>query len=323
MTYQSTDKESSVVEAGAQFCFVRETNDAVSVARAAGGGALGNGRAWAPSPFSSDAGSSNSITLAPATRSFGLLVYSWGSASAADVVAAWRSKGVLPPIGAADFARHEFDPHLACAQHEADLRRRISKARHVWRNANAPMDPIETYLLHTRGLAGCPAWPTDIRCGTARNGNPQMIFPIVNAGGEFQGIHITELTKDGQKAGPKCRRMLGVSSGGFVEIGDQNCRAAVVGEGVESTIAACAVLGVPRGLATLSSANMAKLVTLPRNIESVSICADHDKAGLRAAENLNATLKAQWWQFEGVEIFYPPKSETDFNDYLRTHGRLN
>jgi len=91
----------------------------------------------------------------------------------------------------------------------------------------------------------------------------------------------------------------------------------VIGEGIESSASAGALLGLP-AWAAISAGNMAKALVLPLEVRSVVIAADNDKPGIEAAE---AALRR--WQCEGraVRIFKPDDPGTDFNDIVQRRMR--
>ena len=67
--------------------------------------------------------------------------------------------------------------------------------------------------------------------------------------------------------------------------------------------------------ATLSTSGMKAVLLPPPPVgEVVIIAADHDEAGLAAAEVTAARLEAEG---RAISVIYPPKPRTDFNDLLR------
>jgi putative DNA primase/helicase len=87
----------------------------------------------------------------------------------------------------------------------------------------------------------------------------------------------------------------------------------IVGEGIESTLSAMQLFGLP-GWAALCAPGIEAL-ELPSEIRRVVIAGDNDAnhVGQRAA------LSAQErWANEGrsIRILLPPKTNTDFNDLL-------
>ena len=86
----------------------------------------------------------------------------------------------------------------------------------------------------------------------------------------------------------------------------------VVGEGVETAASAGLMLGLP-AWAAISAGNMAAALVLPASVRVVTIAADPDAPGQRAARDA-----ATRWRAEGrtVRIAMPDKPGQDFNDLL-------
>lgn len=148
---------------------------------------------------------------------------------------------------------------------------------------------------------------------------PAMLAQIRGPKGQALGIHRTFLKPDGSgktDVGP-AKMMLGPSAGGAVRFGPD---APVLGlaEGVETALSVCAASR--RGLrltvwATLSTSGLKAVVLPPAPTAAVVlICADHDDAGLAAAEATAERLEAEG---RTVQIITPPTPGTDFNDVLR------
>jgi putative DNA primase/helicase len=91
----------------------------------------------------------------------------------------------------------------------------------------------------------------------------------------------------------------------------------VVGEGIETTIAAAMLLGLP-GWAAVSAGNLGEAMALPPVAREVVLAADNDPVGQREAERA-----AQRWAAEGrtVRIAVPDAPGTDFNDVLMQRCR--
>ena len=88
----------------------------------------------------------------------------------------------------------------------------------------------------------------------------------------------------------------------------------VIAEGIETSLSVLEATGLPVWAALSASYFMGlALPALPLAAEVV-IAADHDEAGLKAAEKAAAL-----WASQGrkVSIAYPPIPGTDFNDMAR------
>jgi putative DNA primase/helicase len=128
------------------------------------------------------------------------------------------------------------------------------------------------------------------------------------------GAHRTWLAVDGSaKASFDPARMsTGAVSGGAVWLAPA-AETLMVGEGIETTLAAMVATGLP-GWAALSTSGLVALV-LPPVVRTVIILADNDLNGLvqKAAD-----IAAHRWLAEGrnVRLAMPPDPGTDFNDVL-------
>lgn len=81
--------------------------------------------------------------------------------------------------------------------------------------------------------------------------------------------------------GKKFRETKGILRGCAVPLGSPHSTA-VLAEGVETTLSAMRLLGLPFGLAALSGANIPN-IALPSMVKRVIVAADHDRAGALAA----------------------------------------
>jgi putative DNA primase/helicase len=201
------------------------------------------------------------------------------------------------------------------------LRRRISAARDLSRHSkDAAGTPVEAWL-RTRGYTD--PIPTVLRflehC-PHRNGRyyPAMVAPIVNVAGEQVAVHKTFVRPDGRgKADlPKeeQRETCGPMKGGAVRLSPHHPGVELlIGEGVESTLSAMQLFGLP-GWAAICASGLEAL-ELPDDIRSVVIAADHDKNGVGQRAALCAR---EQWAAEGrsVRILLPPNLGEDFNDVL-------
>jgi putative DNA primase/helicase len=83
-----------------------------------------------------------------------------------------------------------------------------------------------------------------------------------------------------------------------------------VAEGIETALTAAAGFGL--AWACLDAGNLAALPVLP-GIESLTIIADHDQAGIKAADECQSR-----WLEAGVEVrmWMAPAEGDDFNSYI-------
>src|SRR5262249_36811557 len=123
---------------------------------------------------------------------------------------------------------------------------------------------------------------------------PAMVARIDGTDGELNGVHRTWLDRD--VAGIWRRRdraMLGRTSGGAVRLAAA-AETLLVGEGIETVLAAMMATG-EAAWSALSTSGMTTLV-LPPAVRHVVIVADHDRSG---AGERAARAAAQRWLTEG------------------------
>jgi phage/plasmid primase-like uncharacterized protein len=204
---------------------------------------------------------------------------------------------------------------------EADYRtRRTEEARRLY-EAGIADERIEIYL-RSRGintvpsvLRFCEATPHD----RLRIKLPAMLAPVVNVAGELVALHKTFLKRDGTAKAELDkiyqRETCGPKKGGMIRIAAFDPgRALLIGEGIETSLSAMALLGLP-GWAGIDADNIRTALALPPDVRSVAIAADNDErgAGPRAA-----AAACDRWCSEGrtVDVFMPDRPGDDFNDVL-------
>ena len=133
-------------------------------------------------------------------------------------------------------------------------------------------------------------------------------------GTKLAGLHCTYI-KDGKKLE---RKMYGVDEGSFngsairlTLIGESDTL--VIGEGVETTLSAMKMTGLP-GWAAINAA-LLEQIELPPQIRTIEIFGDNDSSftGQASAYSLAKRLKSKGLNV-GVSI--PAKTDTDWNDVL-------
>lgn len=176
--------------------------------------------------------------------------------------------------------------------------------------------PAAVYLAR-RGLAHLIASPTLRHRGDCwhaqRSRHPALIANVQDATGASVGVHRTYLDRDGTKANvdpPKAS--LGPIWGAAIRLADAAAEL-VIGEGLETAASAGLLLGLP-AWAAITAGNMAAGLVLPEQVRTVTIAADPDPPGRRAAHDAAAR-----WRAEGraVRIATPDRPGMDFNDLLR------
>lgn len=226
---------------------------------------------------------------------------------------------------------------MAAALQAAKLERQREQARQyeinrarlyiAWQEARPVTngDPVSTYLQH-RSLT--PPKTPDIRLHPAMpywlDGKPIGKFPTMllivrGADGDPVTLHRTFLRPDGtgkaDVAAPK-KLMPGAGplSGGSIRLSEPGSIIGVT-EGAENAIAASALFGLPVW-AAVSASGLASFCP-PRDCKELAVFADHDRAGLQAAERLVERMKQQG---RTVRVVTPPTPGTDWNDELMKGG---
>ncbi len=144
-----------------------------------------------------------------------------------------------------------------------------------------------------------------------------MVWRVHDHLGDVCAVHRTFLGPPGHKAAVEpAKATLGSFAGGAIRL-HPACAEMVVGEGVETTASAAAMLGLP-GWAAVACGNLAANMRLPELVRTVTIAADHDPPGQRAAAKA-----ARRWRAEGrvVRIATPDRPGQDFNDLLLSRRR--
>jgi putative DNA primase/helicase len=200
---------------------------------------------------------------------------------------------------------------------------RIKLARDIWEAASPISGTIAATYLKSRGCdpPGADALRFDPSCRIGNEVVPAMIALMRDIRtGEPVGVHRTALSDDGSRKrtmldGGQAKRMLGQARGAAVMLFPQ---AACMGiaEGIESSISASRIFGVPVW-AALSAQGLRAFPVTP-GITRLRVFADHDEAGLSAAGEC-------WrrWREAGIEceVRYPPVHASDWNNFSRERKR--
>ncbi len=143
---------------------------------------------------------------------------------------------------------------------------------------------------------------------------PCMVALLHDLAGELVALHRTFLAPGGtgKAAVEPVRMTLGEVRGAAVRL-HPAAPHLVVAEGIETTLAASELLCLPAWAAT-SAGNLAEAMALPPEVRTVTIAADNDAPGRRAAREAAAR-----WRAEGrtVRVAMPDTPGDDFNDVLR------
>jgi hypothetical protein len=138
-------------------------------------------------------------------------------------------------------------------------------------------------------------------------------------GDAITAVHRTRLTKDGRKVG---RRMLGKASGSAIKLDadDAVCQGLIVGEGVETCLAARQI-GLKPVWALGSVGSIGAFPILP-GVDALTILAESDSTG--ANERAISQCGDRWNAAKRGVIVAAPKFGGDINDAIRirraSHG---
>jgi putative DNA primase/helicase len=241
-----------------------------------------------------------------------VLVHCFAGCSQQQVIGALQDRGIWP-----ENPRHfQPKPTVQCGSsagyQSADKTR---MAMRIWDETQPAIGTLVQHYLVSRGITLPP--PECLRYHPSlwhlKGGFwPAMVSLVTDVGGTPRGIQRTYLSQDGHGKAPvdPKKPMLGPCSGGAARLAEPG-DTLLVGEGVETVLSAMQATSLP-GWAGLSTSGLVAL-ELPTQIRSITILADADDAGERAAQ-----AGAYRWQREGrhVRIARPPKG-MDFNDLLQ------
>jgi putative DNA primase/helicase len=181
-------------------------------------------------------------------------------------------------------------------------------------------DPVHRYLCSRLAVASfvvpeCirlhPAMPY-LHEGEAVGSFPAMVAPLVNRAGEVLALHRTYLTEAGRKAsvpGPVKK----LTRGTHIPLHRPADGALGIGEGIETSLAACLASDIPT-VAAYSAGNLAAW-EWPAALKRIVIFADHDKAGAEAADALRSRALASGLR---VQTLTPETPGQDWADVWST-----
>ena len=218
---------------------------------------------------------------------------------------------------AENFERRPLEP-IRTAPKSTEPLEWSDRAEAIWRRTKPLRGTVGQIYLEHRGCV-LPPQDSDLRFLPASDKYPPSLCArvtdaVTNAP---LSLHFTRLTSDGRgKAGTDCDKMLLAGHrkrGGVIRLWPDECvtHGLALAEGIESALAA-AHLFTPVW-AAVDAGNMAQLPVLP-GIESLTIYADHDEAGIKAAREC-----ARRWADAGREarIRTPRAAGADAADVSR------
>jgi putative DNA primase/helicase len=244
------------------------------------------------------------------------LVHCHAGCSQTEVITALRARGLWgrSPVGTWD-----AEQQRETKADDTSDRQRAEFAFRIWAEAQpAAGTPVEKYL-RVRGIS--LSVPDSLRFHPGLRHRSGGIWPamvaLVTRGADDKpiGIHRTFLSCDGGDKAPVTpqKMMLGSCCGGVVRLGPAT-NPLMVGEGIETCLAAMQAKGLP-AWAALSTSGLRSL-DLPATVCDVIVLADGDAAGEAAAK-----AAGMRWRRDGrrVRIARPPAG-LDCNDMLRGFG---
>ncbi len=289
---------------------------AEALARVLGG--IKNGNGWLiPCPAHDDHNPSLSVADGDGGR---LLVHCFAGCDARDVFTALRRMGLID--GANMKRLHIVGKQLKT--NEATIRGNSlewsERADHNWRSTIPIIGtPAESYLRSRGCLIPNHA---DLRFLPAKKSwYPAMVARITDAlTGKPLSLHFTLLLEDGSGKAPVERPKVLLKghrkTGGVIRLTDDvNVLLGLgIGEGIETALAVMAA-GWGPVWAAVDASNIANFPVLP-GIESLTIFADYDKAGLIAAQRCEKR-----WHTAGheVRIVTPSKFGLDWADIAKRY----
>jgi hypothetical protein len=240
-----------------------------------------------------------------------VLIHCFGGCDQQSVISVLRQRGLweqhnaIPTVEQMEYRRRDDERRVA---------ERIASVSRIWNDAQNPQGtPAEQYL-HSRRLT----LPPEL-CGSVLRYHPTVpfegdILPCLLAA--FRSIETDKLTAihrirlDQPERWPKAQRMmLGAVAGSAVKLDPAGDRL-VVGEGIETALAA-RQLGL-RPVWALGSSGGIKALLPITGVEAITILGERDNGS-----NLNAARECcNKWQPRSVFLAMPPTGFKDFNDFL-------
>jgi hypothetical protein len=195
---------------------------------------------------------------------------------------------------------------------------RLARAKRIWEESRSLRHTVATAYLHRRAIPEA-LWDTpalrfhpSMTSLDDRARRPALVAAITDPSGALQGVQATLLTVHGtaKAAVATPRRVIGKLMGGVVRLHEVRDKL-TIGEGVETMLSASHDLDMP-AWAALTADNLSRL-TIAAPVERLTVVADNDAAGMRAAELLHERLPAN----VGVDITSAPEGFNDWNDWAR------
>lgn len=190
--------------------------------------------------------------------------------------------------------------------------------------------------LASRGLGACDAsamlraeaeteaWETN-EDGERRSAGryPVLLAAVTDGSGGIITLHRTFLTPDGGKAPLSSPKKLapGAIEDGLIRLFPPTAILCLA-EGIETALSVHEMTGLSVWSA-ISLTGLRKFGEVPEGVKKIHICGDNDRsyAGAAGAYELAARIRRSRPDIE-VAVHIPPEPGTDWNDVLRSGGRL-
>ena len=246
-----------------------------------------------------------------------LLAFCYAGCDQRRVIDTLRARGLWPDTAHQPRSTHHHGQFVVTGQPARDGQRRTEAALRIWQSTQAAADTVVDTYLRSRGIE-IPIPPAvrfhpALRHPSGRRW-PAMVARVSRGTDGTTAIHRTFLNTDGKgKASVQPQKMmLGPCRGAGVRLAEPG-ELLMVGEGIETCLAAMQVTGHP-AWAALSTSGLCTL-QLPQSVRNVIVLADGDEPGVAAAEEA-----AQRWSREDRRVrIAHPQPGCDFNDMLLGH----
>jgi len=208
-----------------------------------------------------------------------------------------------------------------------DPDKRRSALNAVWADADQPQVAID-YLAgrgldvekaKSMGLLGDIRGSGSLLDSDTRQRVPGMVAMIRNGSGRPIGIHRTLLPPQGVRT-KKMMPPIEPIAGAGIRLGKITDKV-VIGEGIETTLAACMLYNMP-GLCAMFANNMER-IQIPEHVRKVVICVDNDRSFTgQAASFALAKRLVTGPDKRGVTVVMPLNANDDMADYALRGGEL-
>ncbi len=253
-------------------------------------------------------GSGRNRALSIAVKGDRLLFHCFAGCSAEAVLGAVGLRWSDLRGGRAPYRRPAPMPPVKPNGDEKPAQDAVQKWQRWWDGAR-PRHPLLRTYLQARGLSITP--PPSLRLALWGE-QPVVLACVTGPDGTLAGLHLTFLEAGGQ--GRKEKKVAAGSkpTGGAIRLfAHQVDQPLALCEGIETALAVHQATQWP-AWACVSAGGLERVI-LPLEVREVVVCADHDPAGLEAANKLARRLVAEGRK---VRLATPPREGADWLDVL-------